>query len=62
MATEQAYLIIGKLSVTQVAAWNSTDYAPSELARLRQAAKVAGLEWIKANAPDAWFRPMFDDG
>lgn len=62
MAIEQAWLIVGKLSAGRVIAWNSTDYAPSDLAQLRQSAQWAGLEWIKQNAPDAWFRPMFEDG
>lgn len=62
MATEQAYLIVGKLSANQVVDWNSTDYAPSDLAQIRQSAQRAGLEWIKANTPDAWFRPMFENG
>lgn len=62
MAEQQAYIIIGQLSATQAVAWSSTNYAPSELARLRQSAQSAGLKWIKDNAPDAWFRPMFEDG
>lgn len=62
MATEQAYMIVGKLSARHTIAWSSTDYAPSDLAQLRQSAQRVGLKWIKDNAPDAWFRPMFEAG
>lgn len=62
MATEQAYLIVGMLSAKRVINWSSTDYAPSDLAQLRQSAQQVGLEWIKQNVPEAWFRPMFESG
>jgi hypothetical protein len=42
--------------------WNDDEegYPPMVMALAWNAAKIAALEWIKANCPNAWFRPVFD--
>ena len=41
--------------------WNDSteDYPQGLLAILWASAKATALEYIDANCPDAWFRPMF---
>jgi hypothetical protein len=42
--------------------WNdyATDYPPQIIAALWRAAKRHALEWIEANKPQHWAKPMFE--
>lgn len=62
LSPEQAESVFDLFSKRVSADWESVDYSPPDLARLRQQAHSVAGEWIKINLPDAWFRPIFDVG
>ena len=51
-----------KTSESMTGRWDDDmeGYPPQMLAVLWVSAEISALDWIKANKPKAWFRPLFE--